>query len=92
MLKVRLKLLLAEMKSLRSQLLAVRHLANQTAVLELGSDTEKCECPTQENGLFLILQEDSALESAISAATLAHWGAIDSTGRILSESGQVVSW
>lgn len=90
-LKVRIKLLLAEMESLRAQLLATRHLANQTAVLELSSDSEERSPPTQANALFLSLQEVSALEAAVSPATLEHWGwSIDSAGRVLSDAGQVV--
>ena len=90
-LKVRIKLLLAEMESLRAQLLAARHLANQTAVLELGPDNGERETPAQVDGLFLSLQEVSALEAAISPTTLEHWGwTVDAAGRVLSEAGQVI--
>lgn len=90
-LKVRIKLLLAEMESLRAQLLAARHLANQTAVLDLSQNVAEREPPAQADGLFLSLQEVSALEAAISPATLDHWGwSIDAAGRVLTEASQVV--
>ncbi|WP_052370890.1 gamma-mobile-trio protein GmtX [Chromobacterium haemolyticum] len=90
-LKVRVKLLLAEMESLRAQLLAARHLANKTAVLELGLDSGEHVPHAHADGLFLSLQEVTALEAAISPATLEHWGwSIDQAGRVLTETSQVV--
>lgn len=90
-LKVRIKLILAENESLRSQLLAARHLANQTAAINLGSPESSLAAPTDESQLMLTLQEVSSLEDAISPAKLAHWGwKADNTGRVTAESGQVV--
>lgn len=93
-LKVRIKLLLAENESLRGQLLAARHLANQVSVLDLSADhaaqPERKEAPIGPN-FHLTYQEVVALESAISETTLKHWGwTIDNTGRVMTTSGQVV--
>ncbi|MBI3144993.1 MAG: hypothetical protein HYZ18_06955, partial [Pseudogulbenkiania sp.] len=89
-LKVRIKLLLAEMESLRAQLLAARHLANQTAVLDLSAAEGGINKEAGSN-LFLTLQEASALKAAVSPETLAHWGwKMDEAGRVTTETGQVV--
>lgn len=89
-LKVRIRLLLAEVGSMRAQLLAVRHLANQTAVLDLPM-SEVLNGKSEESKFRLTLQEVSALEAAVSQATLAHWGwKVDQAGRITNDSGQVV--
>lgn len=93
-LKVRIKLLLAENEALRGQLLAARHLANQVSVLDLSPSGEKeVEQPAQSapGRLHLTYQEVVALESAINEATLSHWGwAVDETGRVTTSSGQPV--
>lgn len=90
-LKVRIKLLLAEMESLRAQLLAARHLANQTAVLDLSAVAEGGANKEAGSDLFLTLQEASALKAAVSPETLAHWGwKMDDAGRVTTETGQVV--
>lgn len=87
-LNIRIKLLLAEMESLRAQLLAARHLANQAAVLDLPTAETNDE---PDAGLQLTLQEVSALEAAVSPGTLAHWGwKLDAVGRVTTVSGQVV--
>lgn len=89
-LKVRIKLLMAEMESLRAQLLAARHLANQTAVLDLPAAEGKAN-DGPASGLQLTLQEVSALEAAVSPGTLAHWGwKLDVAGRVTTDTGQVV--
>jgi|SRR5471032_1680739 hypothetical protein len=89
-LAVRIKLLLAEITSLRAQLLATRKLANQTVVLDLtGPPYQEPAKPAK--GLKLTYQEVTALEAAISSATLADWGwSIDGTGRITTDAGQIV--
>jgi hypothetical protein len=90
-LKVRVKLLLAENESLRAQLLAARHLANQTSAINLGASDSALPSPTEAKGLKLTLQEVAALEDAISADKLKHWGwTIDQIGRVSSEAGQVI--
>lgn len=92
-LKVRIKLLVAENASLRGQLLAARHLANQVSVLDLTDSPG--QAPSNggagAEGFRLTYQEVLALESAISDATLAHWGwSIDETGRVVTANGQPV--
>ena len=94
-LKVRIKLLLAEIESLRGQLIAARHLANQASILDLNSILDGKHSTLSEarnNKEFdLTYQEILALEAAISKETLDHWGwSIDSIGRMITSSGQVV--
>lgn len=90
-LKVRVKLLLAENESLRAQLLAARHLANQKSAINLGASDNALLSPPEAKGLKLTLQEVVALEDAISADKLKHWGwTIDQIGRVSSEAGQVI--
>lgn len=93
--RTRVNLLLAELRSLRAQLLGVRHLANQNATIVIGGSTSTAVTSGSESleagGLHLTALEQRALQSAISERTLAHWGwAMDKSGRITSESGQVV--
>lgn len=93
-LKVRIKLLLAENEALRGQLLAARHLANQVSVLDLspsGESEVKQPAPSSPGKLYLTYQEVIALESAISESTLSHWGwVVDEIGRVTTSSGQAV--
>lgn len=90
-LKVRIKLLLAENESLRGQLLAARHLANQVSVLDLAEPAQSNVAQQEQKKLHLTYQEVVALESAISEATLTHWGwVVDETGRVTTGSGQPV--
>lgn len=91
-LRVRIKLLLAENESLRGQLLAARHLANQVSVLDLTQPHEQVDTKAvAAAGLHLTYQEVLALESAISDTTLSHWGwSVDETGRVSTATGQVV--
>jgi hypothetical protein len=90
-LKIRIKLILAENESLRAQLLAARHLANQTAVLDFTSHDNSATEPAAQIGLLLTLQEVTALEESISQNTMSHWGwSADDAGRVTTESGQVV--
>jgi hypothetical protein len=87
---VRIKLLLAEVTSLRAQLLATRKLANQTAVLDLSGPPGQ-EQAKPPKGLKLTYQEVTALEAAISSATQSDWGwTIDDTGRVTTDAGQIV--
>ena len=86
-LRARLGLLLAELKATRAQLLAARHLANRTATLDLA------EPVPGERGPALCLSplEVRALEIAISATTLDHWGwQADASGRIVTDTGRTV--
>ncbi|WP_332750073.1 gamma-mobile-trio protein GmtX [Hydrogenophaga sp.] len=93
--RTRVNLLLAELRSLRAQLLCVRHLANQNAAIVIGGTTPTATTSGREGleagGLRLTALEQRALQAAISERTLAHWGwTMDKSGRITSESGQVV--
>lgn len=93
--RTRVNLLLAELRSLRAQLLGVRHLANQNAAIIIGGGAAPAgqdrESGPERGGLHLSVLEQRALEAAISERTLSHWGwSKDQTGRILSDSGQVV--
>lgn len=95
--RTRVNLLLAEVESLRGQLLAARHLANQNACIVLGgssptagNDDRSPEVVTNV-GIDLTVLERRALEGAISDKTMKHWGwAKDDAGRVLSESRQVI--
>ena len=91
-LRARVSLLVAELSSCKAQILALRHLANQTSVLDLrGGNEAAVHEPVDKRGLELTLQEMAALEAAISPATLEHWGWTKApTGRVSSESGQIV--
>lgn len=93
-LRARLNLLLAEMRSLRGQLLATRHLANQNAVLELdGASNLPLKPPAGNSDIEQILsaQEIEALAMALKPASLEHWGwKVDKAGRVLTDTGQVV--
>jgi hypothetical protein len=91
-LRARISLLVAELSSCKAQILALRHLANQTSVLDLrGVQEPIAQASVDKLSLDLTLQEMTALEAAISPATLEHWGWTKTpTGRISSESGQIV--
>jgi hypothetical protein len=89
-LRARIALLLADLKSTRAQLLAARHLANQNAVLdmerELSDGGVNCAAAPHLSPL-----EIRALENAISKVTLTHWGwRVDAAGRIVTDTGQTV--
>jgi hypothetical protein len=93
--RTRVNLLLAELRSLRAQLLGVRHLANQNATIVMGRVAPGARADqTPErvaDGPGLNLLEQRALQAAVSQRTLAHWGwTKDDAGRIVSDSGQVV--
>lgn len=90
-LRARIGLLLAELKSTRAQLLAARHLANQNAVLDLERKLSEggVNCAGATSRLSPL--EICALENAISKATLTHWGwRVDAAGRIVTDTGQTV--
>jgi hypothetical protein len=90
-LRARIGLLLAELKSTRAQLLAARHLANQNAVLDLERELSDggVNCAAAASRLSPL--EIRALENAISEATLTHWGwRVDAAGRIVTDTGQTV--
>jgi hypothetical protein len=88
-LRARIGLLVAELKSTRAQLLAARHVANQSAVLDLAqlpSDGSQPHPAPRLSAMELL-----ALENAISDVTLTHWGwRIDNSGRIVTDTGQTV--
>lgn len=97
-LRIRIQLLLAENKSLRTQMLGLRHLANNTACIRIeqggafsfATPDEPTHAPAQV-GPELDVLERRALLAAIAPRTLEHWGwSKDVMGRILSEGGQVV--
>ena len=89
-LRTRLGLLLAELKSTRAQLLAARHLANRNATLDLGSPLPQ-ELPSPSPLQLLTPPEARALEIAISPETLDHWGwRPDEKGRVTTDSGRTV--
>nr|WP_314627054.1 gamma-mobile-trio protein GmtX [uncultured Janthinobacterium sp.] len=89
-LRVRIRLILAENESLRGQLLAARHLANQCTVLDLASPGV-ASASSQQETMMLTLQEISALRAATCSSTLLHWAwTIDETGRVVTDTGQVV--
>src|SRR5215471_19256776 len=90
-LRARIGLLLADLKSTRAQLLAARHLANQSAVLDLAYELsdERLNSATPASRLSPL--EIRALENAISEGTLTHWGwRVDGGGRIVTDTGQTV--
>jgi hypothetical protein len=89
-LRARIGLLLAELKSTRAQLLAARHLANENAALDLGRELSE-ERPNSATAPRLSPLEMRALASAISEGTLTHWGwCVDASGRIVTDTGQTV--
>lgn len=88
-LRTRLGLLLAELKATRAQLLAARHLANQTATLDLEQPSPNRLPPSSDTELTPL--EIRALENAISHETLEHWGwQADQSGRITTDTGRTV--
>lgn len=88
-LRTRLGLLLAELKATRAQLLAARHLASQTATLDLEQPSRNRLQPSPETELTSL--EVRALENAISNETLDHWGwRADQSGRITTDTGRTV--
>jgi len=99
-LRTRISLMLAEIESLRAQLLAARHLAAQNAVVNLADyHGPKQENPVCELGQVEVLSpcpeftslEIRALRGAISDKTFTHWGwHAEENGRIRTETGQVV--
>jgi hypothetical protein len=90
-LRARIGLLLAELKSTRAQLLAARHLANQNTVLDLERELSEGHVNFAAATSRLSPLEIRALENAISKATLTHWGwRVDAVGRIVTDTGQTV--
>jgi hypothetical protein len=90
-LRARIGLLLADLKSARAQLLAARHLANQNAVLDLECELSEGRVNCAAAASRLSPLEILALENAISKATLTHWGwRVDAAGRIVTDTGQTV--
>ena len=88
-LRARLGLLLADLKATRAQLLAARHLANQTATLDLTAPVSG-ELPSPVAHALTPL-EVRALENAISPETLHLWGwHADDSGRIITDTGRTV--
>lgn len=88
-LRARLGLLLAELKATRAQLLAARHIANQTATLDLGQSAGD-HAPRGTTPELTEL-EVRAIRLAISDHTLDHWGwRSDDLGRITTADGQTV--
>ena len=89
-LRTRLGLLLAELKSTRAQLLAARHLANRTTTLDLRSLSSD-QLPSPSPSQVLTPLEIRALEIAISSETLEHWGwRTDDSGRVTTDTGRTV--
>jgi len=88
-LRARLGLLLAELRSTKVQLSAARHLASQNAVVDLPvQPTGQTAAPSHR---ILTDSERKSLASAISKKTLDHWGwKVDQSGRVLTERDQVV--
>ena len=89
MLRARLGLLLAELKATRAQLLAARHLANQTTTLDLvDPSSHGLPSPTAND---LTPLEIRALENAISQETMDHWRwHTDESGRITTDAGRTI--
>lgn len=90
-LRTRVSMLLAELTSCRAQILALRHIANQSSVLDLRTPPAQKRGEQVEAGLGLTEQEMAALKAAIDPETMKHWGWKEHTsGRVTSESGQIV--
>ncbi|WP_425468175.1 gamma-mobile-trio protein GmtX [Paraburkholderia guartelaensis] len=91
-LRIRINLMLADIESLRAQLLAARHLANTTSTVRIESAhaaPPNVGPHRSDPGLSMI--EVRALKAALSDRTLEHWGwTLDQEGRVCSETGQVV--
>jgi hypothetical protein len=90
-LRARIGLLVAELKSTRAQLLAARHLANQNALLDLAHELSDDGANPAAPASRLSPLEIRALENALSEGTLTHWGwRVDAGGRIVTDTGQTV--
>lgn len=89
-LRTRISLLQAEVRALRGQVLALRKIASEKAVIDLPA--HGASQPTAIQQPMLSEQQRRALRDAISKKTLTHWGwAVDKNGRILvEETGQIV--
>ena len=88
-LRTRLGLLLAELKATRAQLLAVRHLANRTAALDLSAPTPDTLPSSQVVALTPL--EVRALQNAISPEAMHHWGwQTEENGRVTTDTGRTV--
>ena len=88
--RTRVNLLLAELRSLRGQLLAAKHLANESCSIRI-EDRGGTGGQEGGSGPHLTELEGRALRSALSAETLEHWGwTVDEHGRVLSDTGQTV--
>lgn len=87
-LRTRVGLMQAELRSLRGQILALRKLAAEKAVLEIRSQDGQGPHP----GARLSDQQRRALKDAISKNTLTHWGWVaDKSGRVVAgDTGQIV--
>lgn len=89
-LRTRIGLLQAEVRALRGQVLALRKIASEKAVIDLpGPNTGQPAAGTQP---ALTDQQRKTLRDSISKKTLTHWGwEVDKNGRIVVEdSGQIV--
>lgn len=90
-LRTRVGILLAELESARGQVTALRHLAGQTAVLNLDAPETVPPEVVVPCAIELSKQERNALERAIAPATLQHWGWVaEANGRVKTDAGQVV--
>jgi hypothetical protein len=89
-LRTRIGLLQAEVRALRGQVLALRKIASEKAVIELPAPAGAP--PAASTQPALSDQQRKTLRDAISKKTLTHWGwEVDKNGRIFVEdSGQIV--
>lgn len=89
-LRARIGLMQAELRSMRGQLQALRNLASQNTVLELSGGTDIHQAP--EQNVKFTDQQLRALRDAISEKTMTHWGWVaDKSGRVVVEdTGQIV--
>jgi len=80
-LSARLQLILAENRSLKTQLNGYKNLLNHSATLDIASPATQKLTPTERR----------TIEKAIASDTLAAWGwTVDPMGRIISSEGQPV--
>lgn len=89
-LRTRIGLMLAELRALRGQVLALRKIAAERAVIEIGPSAPPQG--TKQPHSKLSEQQRRTLRDAVGEKTLSHWGwVVDKSGRVVVEdTGQIV--
>ncbi len=90
--RTRVRLLLAELQTMRGQLNAARQLAHQSAVIEIRGSVKPCGSEIPPVSEYSLTEAElRTLRKAVAKETLDHWGWVtDESGRVVTDSGQTI--